>query len=127
MKLPNLINLLRSQLAGRLTLVFMGNLFAAGLGFLAVLIISRELTVSDFGLFNMAISIILIASHLASLGMDTGMIKFASSYLRVKKTAEATQVLRLTLLVRVIISLIVTVIIYNTAERLSIKGFTIRV
>lgn len=123
MKLSNVVNVVTSQLVRRLTLVFMGNLFAAGLGFLAVLIISRELTVSDFGLFNMAISIILIASHLASLGMDTGMIKFASSYLRVKKTAEATQVLRLTLLVRVIISFIVTVIIYNTAELLSIKVF----
>ncbi len=123
MKFSKIMTLATSQLARRLTLVFMGNLFAAGLGFLAVLIISRELTVSDFGLFNMAISVILIASHLASLGMDTGMIKFASSYLGVKKTAEATQVLRLTLLVRVITSFILAAIIFNTAELLSTKVF----
>jgi len=123
MKLSNTINLVRSQLARHLTLVFMGNLLAAALGFLVVLIISRELTVSDFGLFNMAISVILIASHLASLGMDTGMIRFASSYLGVEKTAEATQVLRVTLLVRVIAIFIVAALVFNTAELFSTKVF----
>lgn len=123
MKFSNVINLVPSRLARDLTLVFMGNLLAAGLAFLAVVIVSRELTVSDFGLFNLAISVIFIAANLASLGMGTGMIKFASSYLGAEKTAKATQVLRATLLVRLIVSFILVAIMFNTAELLSIKVF----
>ncbi len=123
MKVSHIIDLVTHRLTKHLTLVFTGNIFAAFLGFLAVLIISRQLTVSDFGLFNMAISAMLIASRLSGLGMDTAMIRFTSSYLGVKKTAEANQVLRATLLVKIISSFILAVIIFNTAELLATKVF----
>ena len=116
MNVSYIMNLVTSQLARHITLVFVGNIFAAGLGFLAVLIISRELSVSDFGLFNLAISVMLIASQLSSLGMGNAMVRFASSYLGEEKTSEATQVLRTTFLVRIIVSFILSVIIFNTAE-----------
>ena len=73
-----MINLVTSKLARHLTLVFTGNIFAAGLGFFAIVIVSRELTVSDFGLFNLARSTMLIAALIAGLGTDTSMIKFGS-------------------------------------------------
>ena len=117
------INLATSRLTKHLTLVFTGNLFAASLGFVAILMISRELSVSDFGLFNLAIPVILIAARLSDIGMDVSMTKFASSYLAANKTAEATQVLRVTFFVRVIICSIFTVIIYNLAGLLSITFF----
>lgn len=123
MKASHIIDLMTSRLAKHLTLVFTGNIFAAGLGFLAVLIISRELSVSDFGLFNLAISVMLIASQLSGLGMDNAMIKFASPYLGEAKTAEATQVLRTTFLVRIFACFIFSVIIFSTAELLSTEVF----
>ena len=123
MKVSNAIKLFTSQLARNLTLVFAGNFLAAGLGFLSVLIISRALSVSDFGLFNMAISVILIVPYLATLGMDTSMIKFASSYLSTGKITEATQVFRETLFVRVITSTIIAIVIYSTAPLLSKRIF----
>ena len=123
MKVSHIKDLVTHRLAKHLTLVFTGNIFAAFLGFLAVLMISRQLTVRDFGLFNMAISAMLIASRLSGLGMDTAMIRFTSSYLGVKKTAEATQVLRATFLVKIISSFILAVIIFNTAELLATKVF----
>lgn len=61
MKASNIIDLVTHRLAKHLTLIFTGNIFAAGLGFLAV-------------------SVMLIASRLSDLGMHTAMIKFASSY-----------------------------------------------
>lgn len=123
MKASHIIDLMTSRLAKHLTLVFTGNIFAAGLGFLTVLIISRELSVSDFGLFNLAISVMIIASQLSGLGMNNTMIKFASSYLGEEKTAEAAQVLRTTFLVRILACFVFSVVIYNTAELLSIKVF----
>lgn len=106
-----------------ITLVFAGNIFAAGLGFLTVLIISRELTVSDFGLFNMAIAAISITAHLSALGMDNTMIKFASSYLAIKRKAEADSVLKAIFLVRIIVSSLFAVTLFNIAELLSVKVF----
>lgn len=123
MKVSHIKDLITHRLAKHLTLVFTGNIFAAFLGFLAVLIISRGLTVHDFGLFNIAISAMLIASRFSGLGMDTAMIRFTSSYLGVKKTSEATQVLRTTFLVKIISSFILAVIIFNTAELLATKVF----
>ena len=101
MKISRVIDLFLSQLAKHLTLVFAGNVFAAGLGFLTLIIISRHITVSDFGFFNIAISIIIIAPLLASIGMDTSMIKFASSYLSRDQEAEAVEVLKTSFRVRI--------------------------
>ena len=97
MKVSHIKDLVTHRLAKHLTLVFTGNIFAAFLGFLAVLIVSRGLTVYNFGLFNMAISAMLIASRLSGLGMDTAMIRFILSYLVVGKTADATQVQRISI------------------------------
>ncbi|KAA0251193.1 MAG: hypothetical protein DWB56_03845 [Candidatus Jettenia sp.] len=123
MNISNTRDLIRSGIIKRLTLMFTGNIFAAGLGFLAVLIISRELSVSDFGLFNMAISVILISSRLSTLGMDTTMIKFASSYLILKKKAEVNYVLRTIFLVRIIISSILALVVFIASEIVSTKVF----
>lgn len=88
-----------------------------------MLIISRNLNVHDFGLFNMAISAMLIASNLSGLGMNVALIKFTSSYLVVKKNAEAAQVLKTTFLVRVIVSIIISILVFNTAELMASKIF----
>ncbi len=123
MKVSHIKDLVTHRLAKHLTLVFTGNIFAAFLGFISVLIISRQLTVSDFGFFNIAISVMLIASRLSGLGMDTVMIRFTSSYLGANKISEATQVLRATFLVKIISGFIIAVIIFNTAELLATKVF----
>ncbi len=123
MKLSHIKDLVTHRLAKHLTLVFTGNIFAAFLGFISVLIISKQITVSDFGLFNIAISVMLIASRLSGLGMDTVMIRFTSSYLGANKIAESTQVLRTAFLVKIISGFIIAVMIFNTAELLSTKVF----
>lgn len=122
-KVSNSIRLFTSQLSRQLILVFTGNIFAAGLGLLVILIISKVLTVNDFGLFSITLSVILIAPALSSLGTNTSMIKFVSSYLCRGKNAEAVQVLRLILYLRMVTSFILAVTIFNTAVFLSRKVF----
>jgi len=126
MNITRLINILTSQLSKNLTLVSAGNTLAAGLGFLSVLIISRTLSVSDFGLFNIALSIMLIAPYLATLGMDTSMMKFTSYYLGKAQSAEAVEVIRTTLYVRLLIGCLITAIIFLTADFLSSRVFNYR-
>lgn len=123
MNFSYIINLGKSQVMRHLTLVFTGNVTAAALGFLAILLISRKLTISDFGLFNIAISITLIASCISNLGIDTVMVRFASSYLYEKKKNEATQVLKVTLLIKIIIGSFLCGILFFSANFLSTKVF----
>ena len=121
MKKSGFISIITSQLSRHITLVFAGNIFAAGLGFLAVLIISKHLSVSGFGLFNIALSTILITRLLANLGTDAGMIKFASSYLSTGKDTEANQVFKVSFLIRVIASSTLAIIVFFSAPILSEK------
>jgi len=117
------IKLLTSQIARDLSLVSTGNIFATGLGFLSVLVISRDLSVSDFGLFNIAVSVILMVPPLIDFGINAGMIKFASTYLGMGKITEASEVFRTTLIVKTATSLVFTLILFNGASLVSLKIF----
>ena len=123
MKSFSVAKLTDSTLIGQFASVFTGNVFAAGLGFLAVLIVSRKLTVSDFGLFTIALAVIRLVSNLSALGMDTGMIKHASSFLIDKKTTEAKQVFKTTFIFRLTLSFIIAGIVFASAGLLSTKVF----
>lgn len=102
MRVSYIEDLVTFRLAKHLTLVITGNIFAAFLGFIALLVISKGLSVSNFGLFNIAISAMLIASSFSGLGMYTDL----DSTNKCK-----SQELRATFFVRTIISSILVVII----------------
>lgn len=122
-KFSTALKLITSQLARHLALVFTGNIFSAGIGFLALLIISRILTISDYGLFNIVISVLLIVRLVANFGMNTTMMKFVSSYLGRDKRAEAAEVVRVSLYIKITISLIISVIVFFSAGLMSEKIF----
>lgn len=121
MKKSNTLDLLRSGAAKHVSLVITGNVSAAGLGFLAVLLVSRNLSVSDFGLFNMAISIMIIISRLAELGMEAPIVKFTSSYLAADKTAEAEGVLGMALRMRMVTALIFAALTFIAADMIATR------
>ena len=110
-------------LTKHLTLVLSGNIFAAGLGFLSILLISKILTVNEFGIFNIVLSVMLISSYVSCLGMDTYMITYSSSYLSKGKHAEAAQVIWVTLVLRVMISILCLLFIFYTADFFSLQFF----
>ena len=119
----HITDLAPSTLTKNLFTVFTGNISAAAIGFLTILIISRMLTVNDFGLFNLAISFMLIGSAVSALGMQIPMVKFVSSYLAVQNIAEANQVLKITLAVRMITVALLAFIAFNTAALISTKVY----
>ncbi|MGB6339424.1 MAG: oligosaccharide flippase family protein, partial [Candidatus Aminicenantaceae bacterium] len=83
-----------------------GNILCAGLAFLGILIISRALSVSDFGLFNISISVILMAQPLINFGMLGTMIKFVSAHLARGQEDEAIHVVKAVFYIKVTLSLI---------------------
>ena len=99
----------------------MGNVFSAGLGFFSLLLISRTLSVGEFGLFNIAISIMIILQPLASLGMNTTTIRFVSAHLGRGNTDNARQILQTTLLTIFSFSFVIMLFIILTADFISEK------
>ena len=123
MKNSNIVDIITSRSAKLLSLVLSGNILAAGLGFLAVLLISRELSVSDFGLFNLAVSYMVIAARCAVLGTEVPLIKYYSSYISAGKNDEAGHVVRTILNIRVVSSLVIAGFTFSSAELISTRIF----
>ncbi len=123
MHLTMIRKLFISRPAKHLSLVLVGNITAGGLGFLSILIISRVLTVSAFGLFNLALSIMIILSSLSGLGTETGMVTLASFHLRDGRPGKAVRVIRVGSCARAVFSLIIAMIVFLAAHPLSTNIF----
>jgi O-antigen/teichoic acid export membrane protein len=109
----------KSRLAGHLILMSAGNILGAGLAFLAILIISRAVSVSDFGLFSISISVILMAQPLINFGMLGTMIKFVSSHLARGHEDEAVHVVKAVFVIKATLSLILATFVLFAAEPLA--------
>ncbi len=123
MKFSDITNLIICRLARQFALVLTGNIFSAGLGFLAILLVTRHLTVGDFGLFNIARSFIVVGASFSGLGLEVGMIKFSSSYLKDGRSAEASDVFRTVFLVIAATGSLSAIIVFGIAEPLSVRIF----
>jgi lipopolysaccharide exporter len=123
MKTTEFKNIFKSKLAGHLILMSVGQILCAGLAFLSILIISRTISVSDFGLFNISISVILIVQPLINFGMLGTMIKFVSSHLSRGQEDEATHVVKAVFCIKITFSLIIAVVVFFAAEPLAQNVF----
>lgn len=114
----------RSQTAKDSLVVLSGNLLTAGLGFLAMVIVSRTLGPYQFGVFSVVMAVMTMIVGLADLGIGTSLVKFTSLYLKTdRKRAEL--MLHTAFDVEVIISLLILVlgvIFAGTLSRLISTG-----
>src|SRR5262245_46702146 len=72
-------SLLRRILAGGLTSIAIRSL-GLGLGFVAQVLLSRAVGISEFGAYSIAISWGMFLSVIVTFGSDTTVLKFASGY-----------------------------------------------
>lgn len=61
------------------TLTIIGNILATGLSAIAIILITRILGPEKFGIFTVGFSIVLILTKINDMGLNTPVIKFASS------------------------------------------------
>ena len=123
MKNSTIIDIFTSRSVKHLSMMLSGNIFAAIFGFLTILLISRELSVSDFGLFNLTISYMVILARFSAFGTEIPLIKYCSSYLAAGKNEEAGQVVVTSLYIRTAVSLTIAFFSFNSAGLLSIRLF----
>jgi len=121
----SLRKVIENKISGHLSLVVIGNAASSVIGALAVLIISRQLTVSDFGLFNTALYALLMISPLTDLGTSRSVVMFSSALLRDQKHEQATKLMNFAFLLRFLVSLVVGLMLFIGSPYLSTRIFDI--
>jgi len=98
----------RSPTARNSAIVFTGHLLTAGLGFVAVLVVSRTLGPANFGLFSAAQAVILVVSGVAVLGLSITLVRFVARDLpadqhRAHLTLQTASGVRLAMVVLIVL------------------------
>lgn len=103
------------ELFKQVFLVTGGQAVRAGLGFLAIVMTARLLSVEDFGLFSLFIATVAIGSQLTGQTLDLGLVRFASRHL---KTAREKSLLYIKTVfkIRVVVSVIILLLAFGLVD-----------
>jgi len=112
------VRLAKSRTARDSFVVISGNLLTAGLGFLSMIMVARALGKYNFGLFSVATAVMTMVVGLADLGIGTGLVRFASSYLE-KEPRKAHLIFKVAFNLEILISLFVLILGLTIARPLA--------
>lgn len=118
----DIIQLSKSKIAKDSAIVLTGNILGAGLGFIATILIVRTLGPAQFGLFSVALAVMAIASQFSDFGIGTGLVRFASSYLK-NDNQKANLMFKVSLKLKLIITTLVFLIGFFASESLAVHVF----
>ncbi len=105
----------KSDLFLQVGCVLGGQLARTGLGFLAIIMIARLLTVSDFGLFSIFMATIAIGVEITGKSLDWALVRFASEHID-KSKKKAYQYFKSVFKMRIGVSVIFLVLGLALAE-----------
>lgn len=120
--ISEIIQLSKSRIAKDSAIVLTGNMLSAGLGFIATILITRTLGPAQFGLFSVALAVMGIASQFSDFGVGTGMVRFASLYLK-NDIQKADLIFKVSLKLKLIIAIVVFLIGFFASESLAVHVF----
>lgn len=115
----DIISLAKTRTAKETGLVLTGNIIGAILGFIISITLVRVLGPADFGLLSAAIAIMSIASQFTDLGINTGLVKFASEYLKCDQD-KSKIVLKIAWEIKLMIGLVVLIVGILLSETLAV-------
>ncbi|KGQ52459.1 hypothetical protein JL12_00910 [Gallibacterium anatis 10672-6] len=113
---------LKSKTLKDLLKVFSGNVVSQGIAFLIIIIISRDLGPSEYGIFSSLIAIFTIGTQISDFGVSTSYVKYASENLSKEDEIFITIVIG-----KVIVSIFTISIFYLLSGRLSEFFFGTRI
>jgi len=76
----NLYGVFASRAARNTLTVFLSNFLSLGLGFVATVILVRDLGPDRFGMFAAALAVLTLTAQISDMGLNTTFVRFASSY-----------------------------------------------
>jgi len=89
-------------------IVFVGNIVAAGLGFLSMVIVSRVLGPYNFGILSIVMAVIAVINGLTDFGIGTGVVRFSSLYLE-NNQDRADALMKLAFNLEIIIGVLIVI------------------
>ena len=104
----NVFGLAKSDTAKDTAILFSGNGLTAFFGFLFTIVIARALSVSDFGVFSAVSNLIVILASLSDLGLTSGVVSFASSYLSKNEEEKANEYSKAAFNIKLVVSIILS-------------------
>lgn len=116
------LELLKSKIARDSVIVLSGNVISAGLGFFATVLITRTLGPAQFGLFSVALAVMMATSQFSDFGISTGLVRFSSLYLQTDKL-KANLMFKVSLKIRLIIAPIIFLIGFLVSGALANQVF----
>lgn len=72
------VGLARSQTAKDASVLFLGNLVSAFLGFVLLLVLARSISIEEMGVFSAFTNLMLILGTIADIGISAGIVKFVA-------------------------------------------------
>jgi len=120
--ISEIIKLSKSKIGRDSAIVLAGNIFSAGLGFIATVLITRTLGPAEFGLFSIALTVMSIASQFSDFGIGTGLVRFASLYLKNDKL-KADLMFKVSLKIRLIVGILIFLVGFFASETLAVQVF----
>lgn len=100
-------------------ILFLGNVLSTVSGFFITVFLTKSLSPSDFGLFITAMAFAQLVTDTFELGLSPALIRFIPGASKVEKS----QIIKTSLLLRVIISLVLGVAIFIFSKQISIIVF----
>lgn len=102
--------------------VLSGNIFGAGLGFLASVLITRTLGPTQFGIFSIAMTVMMIAAQFSDFGIGVSLVRFFSLFHK-KDESRSNLVLKVALKFELIVAALIFLIGFFSSEFLAIYVF----
>lgn len=102
-----ILSKIKSKTMQDLLKVLSGNIVAQGIGFLTIIIISRDLGPEQYGIFSLLLAIFMIAIQVSDFGVSTSYVKYVSENL-----SKAKEIFITTLLSKIVLSLVITIILF---------------
>ena len=81
------ISKIKSKTLQDLLKVLSGNIVAQGIGFLNIIIISRDLGPEQYGIFSLLLAIFTVATQVSDFGVSTSYVKYVRENLLRRNSA----------------------------------------
>jgi len=116
-----ILSKIKSKTLQDLLKVLSGNIVAQGIGFLAIIIISRDLGPEQYGIFSLLLAIFTVATQVSDFGVSTSYVKYVS-----EKLSKAKEIFVTVVLSKVVLSLLVISALYFSSGLISYFFFETR-
>lgn len=115
----SVLSYIKLPTARNIVLVFSAGIVASGMGFATSILISRNLGPETFGIYSMAILFIGMASELADMGINSGIVRFASPLIRLKNDVDANRVFYVSLVWKIVSAIATFLLLFLAARPLA--------